>query len=114
MDALPPIRLLDALALMDKHDTRGVPVPFSVIFCTYSRTRKTGGIIVAMPSVIRARNAKNLRLDQRREYVPSERKEIPVPGLRSDIIRLYDPATGHIRSCYLRFIVEINQRQLTY
>jgi hypothetical protein len=113
MDRLP-IRLRDVLTALDAHTPGGQPIPFDITFVTFSRSKRTGGEVITLRNVIRARHARNLSRAQRREFVPAQRRDIPVRAMRSDIIRLYNPQNGLIRNCYQRFIVAFNDRPVSY
>jgi hypothetical protein len=42
----------DALAILEETDSKGVPRPFSITFCTADETRQTGGEIIHYPRAI--------------------------------------------------------------
>lgn len=111
---MAPIRLKDMLAALDARDERGWPIPFEITFVTFSRTKRTGGEVITMTNCIRKRHARQLSRADRREFVPTNRREIAAPQMRSDLIRLYKIDNEAVRVCYQRMIVAFNGREVVY
>lgn len=79
---------------MDRNDEQGNPVPFSVMFVSCDRTKKSGGEIIMLRNVTKC-------------GLPYSCKENEMRGLR-------DPLTKKVTPVHLRLIVEFNNERVHY
>jgi len=101
------IALADALKEMDKKDTKGKPIPFSVSFCTYNRFTKEGGARISIDKAI-LYNKKHVK----KETVTTKSK-IPNHfdnGTRNILIM----PSGEIRKMHIRLIEKFNGKIVFY
>lgn len=52
------IKMKEALRIMERTNARGLPLPFSVVFCTADLSRNTGGEIIEIPKAVLSRKLK--------------------------------------------------------
>lgn len=110
------ILLKDALKLMDAVDETGKPVPFSVLFCTYSATRKDGGKLIYLESATKASaRAEKKKGSQAPKGVISERLSGKNPHHSENKTRNFRvTANGEIRKARIRLIIEVNGQKVIY
>lgn len=69
----------DALRVMDQLDGRGVPIPFSIVWCTYDKSRGTGGEVKKMDAAVRCGVSHSLQRHRQVAVKPADGSGHPTP-----------------------------------
>ena len=83
------VTLGEALNIMDRVDAIGAAVPFSIKFCTYDKTRLTGGKVMTLKKAVRAGAAHSLQKHRQVGVKPAD-------------------GSGHQYAVHLRLILRVN------
>lgn len=102
----------EALAILEKCDAKGVPIPFAVAFCTADESRKTGGQIIRYERAIwhvpggRVLNSAAFR---KAGHEPKQPRSAAQSGRRTGWTRrIQAVGTDQVRQLHLHLILDIN------
>lgn len=100
-----PLPLKDVLKLMDRLDHKSQPVPFSVLYVTADRKRKTGGQFIQTDGAILSKHNKLLPAHVRRVDGFGGSKK---PASYENATRNIQAPDGSITSIHIRLIKAFN------
>jgi hypothetical protein len=99
----PPIRVIDALKIMDESVTGDRPNPFRVVFCTADRERGTGGVRIVFDRAVLTNKRKTSAVAStdgkkrsREKRYPVNIKNLTSREIRRVNIQLIEEVNGHI------------------
>jgi hypothetical protein len=107
------IHLPLVLDWMDRLDEKGKPVPFSITFCTYSATTKTGGERITIDNAIKVIGKRNGNIIQSK---PASEKAAPKnPNhFRNQTRNIMVPGSNQIRKVRIRLIECFNGKKVIW
>jgi hypothetical protein len=100
----------EAVAILEACDEKGVPVPFSIRFCTADESKATGGEIITYERAIwhvkngRVQRSPGFKRAEPRQAEPRQATDAPINFMRR--IRAVD--SDQIRAVYIHLIMVIN------
>lgn len=108
------ITLKEVLEIMNQQDAQGNPIPFDIVFCTYSRQQKKGGERINLNNVVKVVSQKKDKviIDKRlpQNTTPSKWPHHYKNQTRNIMVL----ASMQIRKVHIRLIEKFNGHQVTW
>lgn len=105
------ILLSKALDDMNRRDFKGIPVPFSLVFCTANEANDTGGEVITIKKAVLGKLLRTApQADKIRETL-SDKK----PHRRANSIkRIFDLETERYYTVHIRLMWEFNRNEICW
>lgn len=107
------ISLKDALDTMNKLDQFGKPVPFSCVYCTFSRQRKAGGELIKIEQAIISKPLKKSP-QKKVAAVATNNGGQQTQHFLNKTRNIKLMPSGEIRKFRIRMLLEFNGQQVVY
>lgn len=108
------ITLKEVLEKMDERDAKGNPIPFDIVFCTYSRQQKKGGERITITNAVKVASAKKNQpiVDRRTAAIQAPSKN--PHHYKNQTRNIMVLASQQIRKVHIRLIEKFNGQQVTW